>query len=506
MICGREQRELTCMSSFGDANDAHPPSPLYKILSVPSRVLKTHNLEILVSTLNVNIPSAVTSVTESSNDAVLVPKLEATSARGLPVPYPVHKTLILGENLDSAIAYGKFSSDSAGTEDMVKVAIDLSAPVNDAGHSEQSVSTAVNIAIGTKGLDALRASIANSSVYEKNWFASGLPVLSKWLTSSLQPDSLIKPAHITLISSLLDDIEANITKEEAQRLSLLASTMTQEQLSSEIIGYLEQWAEKSHRELRDSLDEAFASKNWRKLAWWKLFWRVDDIGMILEEVLERRWLVSAEKDGVYLAGRMKQAGFPDELRHPPTLPVSTPEPEAIETEATPAPATEPLQTTDPQPTDLSTDVKLPLPWPSLIPSARSALLASSLPPLQALAQRLILTTLSTTSLSSALSALLYISVSTVSLFEASAIAALGLMFSLRSMQKKWEGMREAWMREVREEGRQVLKSTEGVVMRIIGLKSGKGEILDEGVEERRRAKESVERVREVLEMLKEERK
>lgn len=467
-----------------------------------------------MSTLNVNAPSAATArATESSKDTVLVPKLQAThSARVPPVPYPVHKTLILGEGLDSAVAYGKFTSDSIGqTGNMVKVAVELPAPPT-TQTAEESTSTAISIAAATQGLDAIRTSVANSTIYERNWFASNLPNLTKWLLSDLQSAEPIKPTQRALISSLLDDVDATIAKEDAQQLTLLASTTTSEQLGAEMIAHLEQWAEKSHRELRDSLDEAFAGKNWRKLAWWKLFWRVDDVGMITEEVVARRWLVSAEKDAVYLAGRMNQAGFPDEVRG---LPVEIPV-EAVESSAVTAAAPEiNVTSTDATtfatstdipalldgPKELSTVVSKPTPWPNLIPQTRATLLATTLPPLQALAQRLIITTLSTTSLSAALSALLYVSVSTVSLFEASSLAALGLTFSLGRMQKLWENARSSWQLEVWEEGRQALKRTESVVRTIIG-RQGKADVtLDEGVEERKRATEAVAKVREALDRM-----
>ena len=120
-----------------------------------------------------------------------------------------------------------------------------------------------------------------------------------------------------------------------------------------------------------------------------------------------------------------------------------------------------------------------------------------MPPLQALAQRLILQTMSTTSLSSALSALLWIS-SSCSVFEASAVAALGLTFSLRRMQKLWEGARESWQGTVREEGRRTLKGTEDLVRMIVRSKEQGRAQVDEGALERRRAREAVKAVREAL--------
>ncbi|KAF1954138.1 hypothetical protein CC80DRAFT_493986 [Byssothecium circinans] len=488
-----KDEEGAVLLRFGDEADAHPASPLYKVLSVPSRILDIHNLEILVSTLNTNVASTLTSTTESLQDAILVPKLEGASTRGLPVPYPVHKTLVLGEGLDSAIAYGKFIADNTGiTEDMVKVVIDLPPPAKEAETEEESLSTSVNIDVGTEALAALRSSVQNATIYEKKWFASNLPSISKWLLHNIQsdPSMPVKPAHRALISSVLNDIEANVTREDAEQLALLtaSTTTTQEQVSAEMIANLEAWAEKGHEELRDSLDEAFHSKSWNRLKWWKLWWRVDDVGMVLEEVLERRWLVKTEKEAVYLAGRMKQAGFAEDAQHivlaEPVPPVSDPP-----SEATP--------TTDPAKTDLTTEVKQQVPWPALITTSRAAILNTTLPSLQALAQRLLLTSLSTTSISSALSALLYVSVSSFSVFEASAVAALGLTISLRRMQKVWEGARESWMKSVREEGRQTLKDMEGDVRLIVGGRKGESEMA-EGVKERKEAREAVARVREVL--------
>jgi hypothetical protein len=418
---------------------------------------------------------------------VLVPKLHATSARGTPVPYPVHKALVFGEGLDSAIAFGRFSSDSAEEiREMVKMAADLPAPVKDADPDAQGDSTPVNVEIGTQALASFRESVRNSEIFERGWFRSGLPGLSKWLAHDLQPVEPIKPAMKTLIASVVDDVEAKVTKEEMERLQKLVLIPTDRQTSASIVGHLETWAEKSHAELRDELDEAFSAKTWHKLAWWKLFWRVDDVSMISSELLERRWLVSAEKNSIYLAGRMNQAGFPEDTQ-------------GLITNEIPSTTTQDTApTAETPPTDISTDVREPRAWPEQIAVARTQLVRDMVPVLQALAQRLVLSTFSTTSLSSALSALLYVSVSSFSLFEASAVAALGLTFSLRRMQKTWEGARASWQSTVREEGRRTLKSTEDLVRLIIRSKETGKKVVDENVNERRDAREAVEKVREAL--------
>jgi hypothetical protein len=398
--------------------------------------------------------------------------------------------LILGEGLDSAISYGRFSADGLDEmQNMVKVAINLPVPSTESSPDPHAESAPINIAVGTKALDSFRESIQNSTIYERAWFQSGLPTLSQWLIHDLQMSQGIKPPLKTLIASVADDVETSVAKEDAARLQKLASVQTDQQVTASIIGHLETWAEKSHAELRDQLDEAFAAKNWHKLAWWKLLWRVDDITMISSEILERRWLVTAEKNSVYLAGRMNQAGYPDEIPRPVVSSI----PEATTEETAP--------TAENQRMDLSTNVRKPMPWHERIPSARAELINDTVPPLQALAQRLILQTFSTTSISSAASALLYVSVSSFSVFEASAVAALGLTFSLRRMQKLWEGAREAWQVTVKEEGRRTLKSTEESVRFIIDNAEKKEVAEDEDVVERRNAREAVKKVREALERM-----
>lgn len=480
---------------YGEDADAQAPSPLYKVLAVPCRVLRSHNLEILVSTLNVNVASTVAASTESSRESVLVPKLQTVSARTLPVPYPVHKTLIFGEGLDSAIAFGRFTSDTTGDlSDVVKLAIDLPPASDEKDLGAQSGSAVISTQVGTEALATFRRSIQNAIAYERGWFRSGLPSISTWLTHDLEPSQPIKPVLKTLVSSIVDDVETNITKEDTAQLQKLGALPSAQETSASIVSHLETWAEKSHTELRDELDFAFTTRNWAKLAWWKLLWRVDDVTMISSEILERRWLVSAEKSSIYLAGRMNQAGFPDELvQH---LAVDS-IPEATIKETAPTAETPRL--------DISTDVQKSAPWPEHIAAARTELINDTVPPLQALAQRLLLQTFSTTALSSAASALLYVAVSSISVFEASAIAALGLTFSLRKMQTLWEGARESWEGTVREEGRRTLKGTEETVRMIIRNKeredAGLGLVESDRVKERREARAAVKRVREALERM-----
>ncbi|KAI9871379.1 MAG: hypothetical protein M1830_002971, partial [Pleopsidium flavum] len=285
--------------------------------------------------------------------------------------------------------------------------------------------------------------------------------------------------------------------EETRRSEEIVAAAVPDTTRQTLNQLLKGWAEQGHSELRDQLDLAFSSRRWRRLAWWKLFWRVDDVSMITSEVLERRWLVEAEKEIIWLAGRIKQAGFLENDR-PTFEPIDVlPPPRKQQTLGSPPPPPtlhDLVIKPDPDATNIPPMPPLH-PWPMQIPLTRLHL--TTIPALQALAQRLVLQTLFTTTVTSALSALMYVSISTTSIYEAGAIAALGFVYSMRRLQKRWEGRRGQWEGEIREEGRKVLRETEGVVGGIVRV-GGRLRMDEQEVEERMGAGEVVERARRAL--------
>ena len=90
---------------------------------------------------------------------------------------------------------------------------------------------------------------------------------------------------------------------------------------------------------------------------------------------------------------------------------------------------------------------------------------------------------------------MYISSVSTTLYEAGAVAALGIVWSLRRMQGKWETARKFWEGEVREEGRKAVRAVEGVVGDAL---TASNQPL-EGNAELEKAKEAVERAKAALE-------
>ncbi|KAI4123282.1 MAG: hypothetical protein LQ347_006215, partial [Umbilicaria vellea] len=436
---------------YGEETDYNDKHPLLRTFSIPASTLHAHNLEILITNSSPN-----TGEVEAYDPAsLLVPALETpiSTNRYSMVNYPVHKAVVHGEELAGILGYARIGSgiaENEGLSDMIRGIIDVSwQPPAEVSGGDYGM-TVVNLANAEKAVTVFRQSLDNSIDYEHRWFESGAAGASKWLLQGTRAeDSRVKPALRSLIELLLQRAETALQREEAESLAQSTSTAIPDTTRQTLDDIVKRWSEKAHVELRDQLDTAFHRKSWRRLGWWKLFWRVDDVSAIASDILQRSWLVTAEKEMIWIAGRVEQAGCIG-LRPGRAVHVPPPEPAPSDTDDhllgsfPPAPRLSDMldqpiiDDDDIQPIDPS------LPWPLLIHLARRHLALSTIFSLQALAQRLVLHTLSTTAVASALSALLYVSLSTTSAYEAGAIAALGFVWSMRRLQRKWEAARAFW--------------------------------------------------------------
>ena len=385
------------------------------------------------------------------------------------VTYPVHKTILYGEGLQGIIAMSATiqEKDTGQRASLIRGVINAQWESSVTANDTDAAISLINLSLGEEAITSFRASLENSLDYEHKWLSSNLSSVLHFLQAgtSPTPTSPLKPGLQNLISAILSNAETSISNAEIQSRSLASASTIPQTTRADLTNALKIWAESSHNSLRTFLALAVSSKNWRKLAWWKLLWRVDDVTMITTDILQRSWLVNAEKHILWIGGRIRQAGLLDtatsmdhtapEARpvhklgdRPPRLRISEMLP-AQNGEAD----IEGFQST------LAAELDLSTPDPSHIAQARTSL-QQSIPPLQARAQTLLLQSVSTTVLTSSLSALLYVSVSTTSVYEAGAIAAVGFVWSLRRLQREWERMRKGWMEMVAEEGARVLRGVE----------------------------------------------
>ncbi|PWY96393.1 hypothetical protein BO94DRAFT_529772 [Aspergillus sclerotioniger CBS 115572] len=436
---------------YGEVSDTIP-NDLLPTISVPSPILKKGNLEILVTTLGAE---AGVSDAQFTADTFLVPTVTirtSHSGRHNMVRYPVHRSIVCGSGVDGFLAYSGLMARS----DLKKEAGSVYGAIELAVTEPQKYNGRVAFVDIDKADDALakfRESVQNASLYERGWNSSGVQPVVDWLTSLRAEEGMLDPSLRTLITSLLDAADAGATAAEKKKLQEQEAGAVSWETRDVLDRSVSAWAERAHTELRGSLEEGFASKPWRGLAWWKLFWHVDDMGMITSEILDRKYLRQAEREVIWTAGRFQQAGLTE-----------TPKDET--------------------------------PWPAQIPTSRSRLLESTVPSLQALAQRLVMFSVSTTTLTSALSALTYISLPTASVYETCTMAAIGLIYSLRRQQRKWESARDWFENEVREEGRTALLETETQLRDTVH----EGGYVEE-VPADKKARETIERARQALKEL-----
>jgi hypothetical protein len=472
------------------ADDTGYGSRLVQELHVSSPILNGHKLELLV--LEMDPPGEEGRFT----DAVMVPTMEiptSSTGRYTPVTTPVHKSLIVADGLLGAASVLNFPSDV--DQEIIGSAVDLHV-----GTAEERAALpfrTVDTSLGTEALQTFRQSVDNALDYEKGWFASGLPEIQEWIKSGTAPtDGTTKSPVLKLVESLIQSTSIAISAEQARRLNAALEAKVSSSDLQNLRQELSRWAERAHTELRDQLDIAFEGQRWRKLGWWKLFWRVDDVSMISTDILQQRFLAEAEKEVIFLSGRIAESGVAEELS-------SQVETKNWAYKSVPKKQVEAQFGSEPPPPVLRDLIELqdhlpirtkPRPWPLHIPATRDYLTQETVPALQALAQKLVLQTLSTSSLASAFAGLMYVSSVSTGLYECGAVAALGVVWSLRRMQGKWETARKFWEGEVREEGRRAVRGVEGLVSDVLVTSQPRLE----GDAELQRAREAVDRAETAL--------
>ena len=468
-------------------------SPVQEI-HVSSPMLNGHNLEILV--LDMDVPSTAIS-DEDYMQFLLVPTMRtptSSTGRYSPITTPVHKSLVIADGISGAVALQTHALDFGSGPTQAAVNLRSIDPDEKSALSFR----VVDIERGSAALKLFRQSVNNAMAYEREWFASGIPELLNWLqdgTSSA--DGKMKAPLRSLIESLLTNTDRAMRHEEARRLSAALSAKLSSSKTEGLHKCLSEWAERAHTELRDSLDIAFNGRRWRELGWWKLFWRVDDVSMIASDILNQRFLTDAEREAIYLAGVIDEALSRDATitfdKNWAYKPVVEQEETGILTHSPPPRIRDLIEKKD----DSPARIKLQ-PWPLEIPITRALLASDTIPALQALAQKLVLHTLTTSTFSTAFAGLIYVSTFSTSLYEAGAVAALGIVWSLRRMQGKWEMARKFWEGEVREEGRKAVRGVESVVMNALVQTDRPLE----GAEELQEAKEALRRADAALEACK----
>lgn len=525
----RDGRSL--LLRYGDAEDTVQHSPLMQTMHVPSPFLKRHNLEILVSTLNADGRSAGLVSDTELEEAILVPSLTTPTSDGGRVGfvrYPVHKALVVAEGITGAVEYGRLPRflDRAY---LINVALSLPLRSSSGIRSAEQAATdnVVDTDLAAHALDLFRASRANSAQFSDEWQTSRISAVKDWIAGSKEAASGgMTLAVRKLLDSTLLNASSSIEKSESEQVSAIKSATVPDTKRADLDAQVSSWSQDAHRDLQLNLSTGLASRAWRRTAWWRLLWRIDDVSASAADILRMSFLTEAEQSLAFISGRVAEAGLAtlEELKEAGASAVVLTN--GVNAETTSAPEKHQtidgtnvetqIQTTTPSsalnvgdllqtPTLLTrvqqqtgVDAVFDPPWPQTIYLSRQLMLQTLVPSLHRKAQTLLLSTLSTVGGTTALGAWLF--VATADMYSGGAIAALGLVWSLRRLQKLWGKEREDFAVMVQEDGRKVLAEVESHLRRII-KEGGRVSVRPEDAQGWREAREALEQCRGALEKI-----
>lgn len=312
----------------------------------------------------------------------------------------------------------------------------------------------------------------------------------------------VKQAVKTLVSSIISEAESLIRQEEvgivaAKKVLEDRVTSTSSPTPDDVVTLsraLKEWSQTAHSELQEGLCTAFKSKPWKGLAWWKLLWAVDDVTNNSQDVLAAGFLPESKKKLLFLTGRFSGAGFHGYGKGD----IPSPTPISVEEEL------EEIRKSKQLSSSVSKDRCLGGAdyYPPQIFSTTNYILADVIPRLQASANKLLMRAFSVSSTGVAISSILYLS--EFSIYSSSSIAALGVMYGARYLQKEWDKEKNWFQGMVAEKGRIAIVETErwGWERLKVGREFGERvEVGGEGLRKMEEGKKIVGDVKRALEKL-----
>ncbi|QUC22491.1 uncharacterized protein UV8b_06732 [Ustilaginoidea virens] len=429
-------------------------------------------------------------------EGLLVPAADIRTAAGrsapapAPLPVPVHQALAVADGFRGAVSVSLLPVSLPA--DMVNAAVQMEGVT---GQQLKVPFPIVDVSLAERGVGLFRQGPQHAMEYERLWSSSNVPALTRWLKDgATSAAGATKPAVRNLVGSLLqntlDRAQLLVAQSSARdSAGTLAGTLVSGDRYPGVLGSgPADWAQRAHTELQEELDLAFSGRRWRKLGWWKLFWRVDDVAMLANEMLCRRFLPTAEQELVYLAGRVAQTS-----RSLPEYPQPASAARATRTDR-------PLASGERAPAASHASFSALPKWPGHVAFARRYLQNETVPALQSLAQKLVLQALGTSATTTSLAALLYISSLSSTVYDAAAVAALGIVYGLGRLQRKWNAARAFWEGEVREEGRKAVRAAEESLA--TALKNHASKKAAQGLEGAEEAKQLVAKAQDALAKMK----
>lgn len=497
-------------------------------LRVPSPLLKRLGVEILVTGLNASEERG----SDELEAAILVPALTIPGAGGRVgfVRYPVHKAVVVTEGVSGAVELGRLPKGLLDGH-MIQSALSLPLRKEERVPKNERDGDVVDVGLAEHALGLFRENRANGAVFSQEWQASKVGSITNWLANSTKVEEKgdgLKPAVRDLLDSLLVKTQSAVESADSSSWARCSTLSVPESKRIVLQEALTTWCKDAHQDLQTNLSTAFLGPAWKRTTWWRLFWRIDEVSISAAEVLRRGWLVEAEQSLAFLSGRLLESGVATEAqlrgishlsdnRKPKAeaaAEVKTLLDERTEQEMADYNAAQKGIFKNGRPETVAELMQLPPllskireetglnalfnpPWPQTVNLAREQILHEAVPALHVKAQRFMLAALSTMGGSSALAAWLWVASGGVALYESGAIAALGLVWALRRLQKVYGKEREVFAGAVRENGRRVLADVESRLQKVVN-EGGRVAVREEDFRERESARKVVQVTREAL--------
>ncbi|GAM84018.1 hypothetical protein ANO11243_020090 [Dothideomycetidae sp. 11243] len=428
---------------FAEEEGVEEGNALVEVVGSKSRTLQREGVEVLVAP-----------VVDILGDGALVPVLQsplAGSGRAGFVRFPVHRALVVGQGVMGAVELLRVEGEVEGRDqELVDVVVDM--PGQD---GELDGVDTTNVDAADRAFDGFRADVGKGPVFSEVWQSSGLSRLGETLFSdksiegSIQRhEARLRPALKAQITSLLSSSQTAVDEAESQAQTAVLAQTVPDDRRDKLQSAISEWSEYAHTDLQNSLTYAFESPTWRRTAFPRVLWRIDDVTSAGTEVLYSNFLVETEIYLAFLTGRIGEAGFFATKK----------------TEVT-APAANTLSARLRAETGIDTSTRKP--WPRGIEVTRQTLLRTVLPALHARAQALVLQCLGTVGTTSALAVWYLAAYAGSGIYEAGAVAGLGLVWALRRLQRRWGEDRSAFEGDVREQGRLVLGEIESLLRKTV---------------------------------------
>lgn len=499
--------------SYGEAEDdamgQAGQTPLLQTLKIPSPFLRQNSIEILVSTLNVR-GDGVPIEQAPLEEAILVPSLATpTSAGGRVgfVRYPVHKAIIVTEGVAGAVQYGRLPVTLL---DGKLVTAALSVPLRQTNGTESreqaATGNAVDVDLALHALGLFRTTRSNGARFSEEWQTSRLSTVADWIAPKESMASLNSGVQ-SLLGSILANSSTSLSGVESIATATASSSSVPDSKRTSLQSAISRWSAEGHKDLQSNLDSAFSnSKVWRRTVWWRLFWRIDEVTTSTSDLLRQNWLTEAEQRLAFLCGQIVEAGLAsqDEIGKVGFVQLLDEGQKKQMAELDHKNFTETAAQLMRMPSMLANmqqrsgiNALFNPPWPQTISLSRQYLIRSVVPTLHTRAQTLLFTSASTIAGSTALGAWFYIATAGIALYESGAIAALGLVWALRTLQKKWSRERVMFAESVREDGRKVLGDVEESLRKVVS-EGGRASVRPEDVQAWREAKDALRKCREAL--------